>query len=154
MYLSLPVSVRYHVSFIIGSCQVVHPNGVFFSSDVRRPDGGLYPVTKRLQEEMCRQFHDAYGSRIIVLSPDDIVDSRLRIGRHREKLGSDGAQVRNEWVCRHDLAEACWLAVESESIDFDIFHIVGTTEADAICNVERSRDLLGLPYQGDLEQYH
>lgn len=65
---------------------------------------------------MCRQFHDAYGSRIIVLCPDDIVDSRLRIGRHREKLGSDGAQVRNEWVCRHDLAEACRLAVESESL--------------------------------------
>ena len=47
-----------------------------------------------------------------------------------------------------------WLLNPNRYPSFDIFHIVGTTEADAICNVERSRDLLGLPYQGDLEQYH
>ena len=36
----------------IGSCQVVHPEGIFFGPDVRRPDCSLYAVTKRLQEEM------------------------------------------------------------------------------------------------------
>ena len=44
----------------IGSCQTVHPEGIFFSSEVRRPDGSLYAVCKRLQEEMCRQFHEAF----------------------------------------------------------------------------------------------
>ena len=52
----------------IGSCQTVHPKGIFFTADVRRPDGSQYAVCKRLQEEMCRQFYDAYGSRIIVLA--------------------------------------------------------------------------------------
>ena len=137
----------------IGSCQTVHPDGVFFSSDVRRPDGSLYAVCKRLQEEMCRQFYDAFGLRTVVLRPDYIVDSRLGIGRHKEKLGPEGTPARNGWVCRHDLAEACRLAVESETIDFDIFHIVGTPEADKTCNVARSRDVLGLKYSGDLEQY-
>jgi hypothetical protein len=56
-------------------------------------------------------------------------------------------------VCRHDLADACRLALESETIDFDIFHIVGTPEADKTCNVARSRETLGLRYNGDLEQY-
>jgi nucleoside-diphosphate-sugar epimerase len=137
----------------IGSCQTVHPQGVFFTSDVRRPDGSLYAVCKRLQEEMCRQFYDAFGLRVIVLRPDYIVDSRLGIGRYREKLGEGGARARNGWVCRHDLAEACRLALESEAIDFDIFHVVGTPEADATCNVARSREVLGLTYRGDLERY-
>jgi nucleoside-diphosphate-sugar epimerase len=137
----------------VGSCQTVHPKGVFFTSEVRRPDGGLYALTKRLQEEMCRSFHDAHGMRILVLRPDYIVDSRLGIGRHREKLGPEGRPTRNGWVCRHDLAEACRLAVESTTIHFDIFHIVGTPEADATCNTARSREVLGLVYKGDLEQY-
>lgn len=136
----------------IGSCQTVHPQGIFFSAEIRRPDAGLYAITKRLQEEMCRQFHEGTGLRIIVLRPDYIVDSRLGIGRHRERLGPDGSPYRNGWVCRHDLAEACRLAVESK-IAFDIFHIVGTPEAEATCNVARSREVLGLKYQGNLEQY-
>jgi len=137
----------------IGSCQTVHPNGIFFTADVRRPDGSLYAVCKRLQEEMCRQFYDAFGLRIIVLRPDYIVDSRLGIGRHKETLGPRGTPTRNGWVCRHDLANACRLALESETIDFDIFHIVGTPEADRTCNVARSRETLELRYNGNLEQY-
>ena len=137
----------------IGSCQTAHPKGVFFTADVRRPDGGLYGVTKRLQEEMCRQFHDAFGLRIIVLRPDYIVDSRLGIGRYREKLGTDERPYRQGWVCRHDLAEACRLSLESASIEFDIFHVVGTPGAERTCNVARSRDVLGLEYRGNLEQY-
>ena len=146
---------KHHVKRVvhIGSCQTVHPKGVFFSAEVRRPDASLYAVSKRLQEEMCRQYHDAFGTPIIVLRPDYIVDSRLGIGRSREKLGPDGSRRSNGWVCRHDLAEACRLAIESSSIDFDIFHVVGTPEADTSCNVARSREILGLNYRGDLEQY-
>lgn len=137
----------------IGSCETVHPDGTFFSADVRRPGGGIYPLCKRLQEEMCRSFWDAHRLRTIVLRPDYIVDSRTGIGRHREKLGPEGAPLRNGWVCRHDLAEACRLALENETLDFDVFHIVGTPEADATCNVARSREVLGLTYRGDLQQY-
>jgi nucleoside-diphosphate-sugar epimerase len=137
----------------VGSCETVHPDGILFTAEVRRHGGGIYPLTKRLQEEMCRAFHDVQGSRIIVLRPDYIVDSRIGLGRFRETLGPPEHPTRNGWVCRHDLAEACRLAVESESIDFDIFHIVGTPEADRTCNVARSRDVLGLTYRGNLEQY-
>ena len=136
----------------VGSCQSSHPQGVFFTADVRRPDASLYAVTKRLQEEMCRQFHEGHGTRIVVLRPDYIVDSRLGIGRHREKLEGSPPQGSG-WVCRHDLAQACRLAVESNTIDFDIFHTVGETRCDATCDVARSRDALGLTYEGDLAQY-
>lgn len=137
----------------IGSCETVHPDGHFFTAEQNRPGGGIYPLNKRLQEDMCRSFRDAYGMRIIVLRPDYIVDSRIGLGRFREKLGPEGRPTRNGWVCRHDLAEASRLAVENETLDFDIFHVVGTPEADATCNVARSRDVLGLTYRGDLEQY-
>jgi nucleoside-diphosphate-sugar epimerase len=138
----------------VGSRDTVHPRGIFFSADVRRTSGGgIYSLTKRLQEEMCRSFHESFGTRIIVLCPDYIVDSRLGLGRFREKLGPGGLPLRNGWVCRHDLAEACRLAVENDTIDFDIFHVVGTPEADLTCNVARSREVLGLVYRGDLEQF-
>ncbi len=138
----------------IGSCQTEHPRDIFFTADVRRPDAGLYGTTKRLQEEMCRIFSEDGGLRIIVFRSDYVVDTRLGLGRYREKLGPEsGHPTRNGWVCRHDLAEACRLAVENVQIDFDIFHIVGTPEADASCNVARSREVLGLTYQGNLEQY-
>jgi len=137
----------------VGSCQVVHPDGVFFDADVRRPDGSLYAVTKRLQEEMCRQYHDAFRLPIIVLRPCSIIDSRLGIGKSRKKLGNGGTRRDISWVCRHDLAEACRLSAENRDIGFDILHTVGTVEAEATCNVRQSRKLLGLEYRGDLDQY-
>lgn len=138
----------------IGSCQTVHPAGEFFSADVRRPDGSLYAVTKRLQEEMCRQYWDAFQLPLVVLRPDYIVDTRIGLGRQKETLGPDGHRAGTGWVCRHDLAEACRLSAEAGAeIGFDIFHIVGTTEAADSCNVERSRTVLGLQYHGDIEQY-
>ncbi len=137
----------------VGSRETVHPRGVFFDESVRRPGGGVYALTKRLQEEMCRSFHEAHGMRIFVLCPDYIVDSRLGLGRFREVLGSADRPLRNGWVCRHDLAEACRLAVENETSVFEILHIVGTPEAELTCNVARSREVLGLTYRGNLEQY-
>ena len=127
----------------MSSCVEQHPDGLFLSSDVRSKEGTLYGITKRLQEEMCRQFHDAYGLRIIIFRPASIGDSRLGIIR-------DGSPARGgiSWVCRHDLAEACHLALESETIDFDIMHTASHPEADRHCNVARSRELLGLEYKG------
>jgi nucleoside-diphosphate-sugar epimerase len=139
----------------ISSCESVHADGKFLSAEQRGPGKGLYPLTKRLQEEMCRSFWDAHRVPVIVLRPDCIVDARTGVGRFREQLGVN-AFTRNGWVCRHDLAQACRLALAAQAsgqLQFDIFHIVGTPEADATCNVARSREVLGLEYQGNLEQY-
>ncbi len=133
----------------IGSCQVEHPEGVFFDADVRRPDGSSYAVSKRLQEEMCRQYHDAFGMSIVVLRPCSIGDSRLGISKNRKPLGEQGTGS----VCRHDLAEACRLAVEVDGIDFEILHTAGLPEADKFCNAARGREVLGLEYQGDLRRF-
>ncbi|MBT4499934.1 MAG: NAD(P)-dependent oxidoreductase [Gemmatimonadetes bacterium] len=127
----------------MGSCVVQHPDGRFLSSEVRSKEGNLYGITKRLQEEVCRQYHDAYGLRIIIFRPCSIGDSKLGISR-------DGNPARGGvgWVCRHDLAEACHLALENETIDFDIMHTASHPDADKYCNTARSREILGLEYKG------
>jgi nucleoside-diphosphate-sugar epimerase len=139
----------------IGSCQAAHPGGTFFSADLRRPDGTLYAVCKRLQEEMCRQYYEAHKLSIIVLRPEYIVDSRLGLvwDWQRLELGVSGVRRQPGWVCRHDLAIASGLALETRAVDFDIFHIVGTPESDLTCDAERAREMLGLQYRGDLEKY-
>jgi nucleoside-diphosphate-sugar epimerase len=133
----------------IGSCQVEHPQGVFFDADVRRPDGSPYAVTKRLQEEMCRQFHEAFGMSIVVLRPCSIVDGRLGIGKYGDPLGAQGVGS----VCRHDLAEASRLAVEVEGIGLEVLHTNGLPEADEYCNAARGRQVLGLEYRADLRRF-
>ena len=99
---------------------------------------------------MCRQFLDAYGMKTVVLRPDYIVDSRAGIGRNRESLAES---YRNGLVCRHDLAEACRLAAESKTMGHEVLHVVGTPEARETCNVQRTVELLGLTFKGDLAQY-
>lgn len=133
----------------IGSCQVEHPDGVFFDADVRRPDGSAYAVSKRLQEEMCRQFHEAFGISMVVLRPCSIVDSRLGISKYRKPLAEQGTGS----VCRHDLAEACRLAVEAEDIGLEVLHTTGLPEADDFCNAAHGRQVLGLEYRGDLRRF-
>ena len=134
----------------IGSCQVVHPEGEFFTSEVRRPDGTLYAVTKRLQEEMCRQYHEAFGLSIVVLRPCSIVDGRLGIGKRGDALKGKWS---SGWVCRHSLAQACRLAVEKDGIEFEVLHTADTPEAEQSRNVRHSVEVLGQDYRSDLEQY-
>ncbi len=135
----------------IGSCQTVHPEGIFFGPDVRRPDASQYAVTKRLQEEMCRQFHEASGRSIVVLRPCSIMDSRMGESKGGAKVGPGSWNV--SWVCRHDLAEACRLGIETEGLGLEILHMAGPKEAEAHCNVARAREVLGLGFRGDLDQF-
>jgi len=71
------------------------------------------------------------------------------LGRQKEKLEKMGIG----WVCRHDLAEACRLALEHPDLEFDVFNIVGTPEAEESCNIALAKEVLGLELRGDLEQY-
>ncbi|NSW57560.1 MAG: NAD(P)-dependent oxidoreductase [Armatimonadetes bacterium] len=137
----------------VGSCMTKHPKGLFFDSQTRSTEGDVYGICKRLQEEMCRQFHDAFGMGTVVLRPDYIVDSRLGIGRFRERLGPGSQPWRMGWVCRHDLAEACLLAAMSTSIGHEVLHVVGTEEAEGYCNVARTKQVLGLVFRGDLDRF-
>ena len=70
---------------------------------------------------MGRQFHDAYGTSIVVLRPCLIIDSRLRISKNDATL--EPGSWNTGLVCRHDLAEACRLAIEKDDLGFQILHM-------------------------------
>ena len=116
---------------------------------MRRPDCGLYPVHKRLQEEMCRQFYEGHGSwpswlcvasmpktegrgcaaglRIIVLRPSGIMDVELGISRSRQPISKTWS---TNSVCRRHLGQAAVGAIRatgSES-DFCVLHAVTLPE--------------------------
>jgi len=133
----------------IGSCHVVNPKGIFFNADVRRPDGSLYAVTKRLQEEMCRQYYDAFGLSQVIFRPCTIIDSRLAMGKGDRKLEPGAWNV--DWVCRHDIGEACKAAIEKREIDFEILHVAGSPTAEAHCNVARTREILNIDFKHTLD---
>ena len=84
------------------------------------------------------------------LRPEDhrlpALQHRRQQARHQSRRHPARGGV--SWVCRHDLAEACHLALTSETIDFDIMHTASHPDADKYCNVARSRELLGLEYKG------
>ena len=56
-------------------------------------------------------------------------------------------------VCRHDLAEACRLAIEKDDLSFEVLHMAGAAEADEFCNTQQAREVLGLEFKGDLDQF-
>ena len=116
----------------IGSCHnewpgVAHlpgkekPESVFYSADVRRPDATQYAVHKRLQEEMCRQFHEGTGLRIIVLRPSGIIDVPQRLFRDRRKLSKVWADSS---VSRAHLGQASVAALRDGTADFCVLHAV------------------------------
>ncbi len=135
----------------IGSCQVEHPQGTFFDTDIRRPDGSLYAISKRLQEEMCRQFHEAFNTSIAVLRPCSIIDSRLSLSKYGQPIEAGSWNIG--MVCRHDLAEASRMAIEKDDLGFEVLHMAGAKEADQYCNTQRAREVLGFEFKGDLDQY-
>ena len=137
----------------VGSCQTAHPKGIFFSAEVRRPDATSYAVSKRLQEEMCRQFHGAYGINIAVLRAGGILDAKLGLGYDGRPLVPNGRSFGPGVVCRHDFAEACRLALEKPELGLEILHITGMPEASKTCNCDRAREVLGLEFQANFEQY-
>ena len=98
---------------------------------------------------MCRQFHEGKGLSIIVLRPCSIVDARLGIN----KGGTPMTGFSESWVCRHDLAEGCRLALETDSVQFDVFHAAGTPEAAATCDVDRAQGASRLGVQGGSQAF-
>lgn len=75
----------------------------------------LYDLTKRLQEEIARDFASTFGMSTLVLRAGHVVDGPSR----RDRLGrplSELAYCRGGWVCRYDLAEALTRAVTSPHV--------------------------------------
>ena len=146
----------------ISSCQTVWPHGGAsvrrFTAETRSQEGDIYGISKRLQEEMCRQFYDAHSLPILVLRADGIVDTIAGTTRRGRLSDEDQRQLAARppeelygvgAVCRWDLASACRVgATQPRLPPFDVLHVVGqSAAATAACNVGHTSAVLGLRFR-------
>ena len=112
----------------------------------------LYDLTKRLQEEVARDYCQTYGMTAIALRPGHIVDGRAGVdpkGRPLRQL----AYCRSGWICRYDLARACRLALEVEASGFRALPLVGARPGYERFGVRETEEALGFRIQCDFAAY-
>jgi nucleoside-diphosphate-sugar epimerase len=117
-----------------------------------RHNDHLYDLTKRLQEEIARDFCDTFRMNTVVLRAGHIVDGRMGVDPAGRPL-STLDYCRGGWVCRHDLATACVKALELSAPGYSAFHVIGAIEALKHYDVERTQIELGLAFETRFEQY-
>lgn len=110
---------------------------------------GLYPLTKELQEVMCRHYFQTHGLPVVIIRVWSVVDSRLRTNRNGRPLAPESYSFG--LVCRYDVGRTCKLALEHPNMDFDIFHIMPTAEGRKYFDHERAEKVLGLADACDFE---
>jgi len=112
----------------------------------------LYDLTKRLQEEIARDFCATFGMSAVVLRAGHIVDGRAEVDPQGKPL-STLDYCRGGWVCRYDLARACLKALELSWAGYHAFHVIGAAAARQHFNVARTERELGLAFESLFEQY-
>ena len=114
--------------------------------------GHLYDLTKRLQEEIARDFCETFAMSAVVLRAGHIVDGRAKVdarGRPLETLD----YTRGGWVCRHDLARACLAALRFESTGYHAFHVIGSRAARDRFDIDRTERELGFRCQVEFAEF-
>ena len=105
-------------------------------------DDHLYDLTKRLQEEIARDFCETYEMDAVMLRAGHVVDGVEGVDAKGIPL-AELKYCRGGWVCRHDLAEACLTALSFGTGGYHAFHIIGSREARERFDVARTEDELG-----------
>jgi nucleoside-diphosphate-sugar epimerase len=105
---------------------------------------GLYCLTKSLQERIAEQYAEEYGMVIPCLRPWSVVDGPTgTVKWGGGKIEPQKAESHFGLICRHDLAEACRLALTAPLQGFQALNIFGSPAARRWFDVERTEKLLG-----------
>jgi nucleoside-diphosphate-sugar epimerase len=115
-------------------------------------DDHLYDLTKRLQEEIAKDFCETFGMQAVVLRAGHIVDGQKRVDPKGRAL-VDLEYCQGGWVCRYDLARACLRALELNSTGYAAFHIIGAEQARQHFDIARTERELGPIIETRFEQY-
>jgi nucleoside-diphosphate-sugar epimerase len=102
----------------------------------------LYDLTKRLQEEIARDFCETYEMDVVVLRAGHVVDAIEGVDAKGTPLG-ELEYCSGGWVCRQDLAEACLEALSLDAKGYHAFHIIGSRESREHFDIERTEQKLG-----------
>jgi nucleoside-diphosphate-sugar epimerase len=121
---------------------------------LRTSAGGdhLYDLTKQLQEAIAQDYAANFEMAVVALRAGHIVDGRAA----RDPRGRPLQEVqycRGGWVCRHDLAQACILALEHAPAGFRAYHVIGSREALHRFDVKRTEHELGLKFNQRFSEF-
>lgn len=114
-------------------------------------DSPLYDLTKRLQEEVAKEYCETHGLNVVVLRAGHIVDGRQKTDLKGRPLASLD-YCRGGWICRYDLANACLKALTLKKNGYNVFHIIGSERAKDHFDIERTENVLGLNFQNRFEE--
>lgn len=120
-----------------------------------RSDSGedhLYDLTKRLQEEIARDFAETFDMDAIVLRAGHLVDAQERRDPRGRSL-EDLPYCRGGWVCRHDVAAAVEHSLQAPLSGLHVFNIIGSASARPRFDVEHAEHQLGFRIQERFENY-
>ena len=112
----------------------------------------LYDLTKRLQEEIAKEYCETHCMNAVALRAGHIVDGRTETDLKGRPL-STLEYCRAGWVCRYDLADACLKALEFDGKGYRAFHVIGSRGARDHFDVDRTEKELGLTFRSHFEQF-
>ncbi len=112
----------------------------------------LYDLTKRLQEEIARDFCATYNMTATVLRPGHIVDGRTGVDPRGRPL-TELSYCKGGWICRHDLARACRGALETATTGFSALPVIGARPGYQRFDVARTERLLDFRVECDFAAY-
>ena len=100
---------------------------------------GPYALSKILQEELARNFHEQHGMSIAVIRPWGIIDSELMV------VANGRTFTDYYWgaIDRRDVASALVCALEAEDIGYECFYVMATPAGYKAADVARTEDRLG-----------
>ena len=105
---------------------------------------GYYGMNKHLQEQIGGFYAREYELSTITLRPWWVVDGPANRNRMGIDLTEDVHPLTPAGlVCRYDLGEAVWLALEHPEIRYDVFYPVAGPNCDRYFDVEHLERTLG-----------
>lgn len=103
----------------------------------------LYDLTKRLQEEIAKDYAETYGIRVVTLRIGHVVDGRASVDRRGINL-KELSYCRGGWVCRFDVAAAVTAALNLPGSGYEMYYVVGSWQARERYEIERTEAALGV----------
>lgn len=123
--------------------------GHFLERNLAESPIDMYSLTKALQENVARYYHEQNGLEVAVFRPahicseDDLVD---KYGRPNETALWTMTDPR-------DIAEAVRLALLAPKLDYEIFYLFGHVDGDLHADIKHTRDFLGWRPRHTFEKY-
>lgn len=117
-----------------------YPGGTAFTRDLYPlKASGPYALSKLLQEELTRNFHEQHGTAIACVRPCGIVDAERMVDTEGNPIAAFGWHS----IDRRDVASALVCALELEDLSYECFNITATPGGRRVTDVEWAEERLG-----------